>query len=95
MFLISTRIKKEVYIATSAAIAVIVDTTRISVYLVNSNLNDEYYWYIVPLIAIAFLGTFWGLKLLKQLPEMVVKRIVLVMLILVGIKMLTDQIGVF
>ena len=89
MFLISTKIKKEVYIATSAAIAVMVDITRISVYLSNSTLEAEYYYYIIPLVGVAFVGTFWGIKLLARLPEIVVKRAVLVLLILVGIKMLS------
>jgi len=88
MFLISTRIKKEVYIATSAAIAIMVDITRISVYLSNQTLEARYYYYIIPLVAVAFLGTFWGIKLLVRLPELAVKRAVLVLLILVGIKML-------
>ncbi len=95
MFLISTKIKKEVYVATSAAIAVVVDTTRISVYLFSSSLETRYYWYIAPLIAIAFLGTFLGVKLLTRLPEAAVKRAVLVLLLLVGIRMLLSQSGVF
>lgn len=95
MFLISTKIKKEVYIATSAAIAVVVDTTRLSVYLYHGSLEASYYWYIVPLIAIAFLGTFVGVKLLTRLSGLLVKRLVLVLLILVGIRMLLGQYGVF
>ncbi len=94
MFLISTKIKKEVYIATSAAIAVAVDATRISVYVSSGTLGAEYYWYIFPLIPTAFLGTFLGLKLLTRLPETVVKRSVLVLLMLVGIRMLLNQSGV-
>ncbi len=93
MFLVSTRIKKEAYIATSAAIAVAVDVSRISVYLSSGSLDAEYYWYIIPLIAVAFVGTRLGLRLLKKLPGQVVKKSVLVLLILVGIKMLLEQLG--
>jgi hypothetical protein len=95
MGLISTKIKKEAYIATSAAIAVVVDITRISVYVFNSSLDARYYWYIAPLIVIAFLGTSLGVKLLIRLPETVVKRSVLILLILVGIRMLLSQYGIF
>lgn len=94
MFLISTRIEKEVYIATSAAIAVVVDVSRISVYLANGNLDAKYYWYIIPLITIAFLGTNLGTRVLHRLPGLVIKRSVLALLIMVGLKMLLDQTGV-
>ncbi len=53
------------------------------------------YWYIVPLIAVAFIGTRLGLRLLKRLPGSLVKRAVLGLLILVGLKMLLEQAGVF
>ena len=95
MFLISTKIKKEVYIATSAAIAVVVDITRISVYVFNGSLDAGYYWCIAPLIVVAFLGTYLGIKLLVRLPEAVVKRSVLILLILAGIRMLLTQHGIF
>lgn len=94
MFLVSTKIEKEVYIATSAAIVVVVDVSRISVYLAGGSLDAQYYWYIIPLIAIAFMGTRVGIRLLKRLPGQVVKRAVLVLLILVGLKMLLEQTGV-
>jgi hypothetical protein len=94
MFLVSAKIEKEVYIATSAAIAVVVDVSRISVYLASGSLDAEYHWYIVPLIAIAFTGTRVGIRLLKQLPSQVIKRAVLALLLLVGLKMLLEQAGV-
>ena len=95
MFLISTKLKKEVYIATSAAIALTTDLTRISVYVVNGSLESQYYWYILPLIVIAFLGTQLGVRLLKRIPEMIVRRAVLAMLILVGVTILLSQFGIF
>jgi uncharacterized membrane protein YfcA len=95
MFLISTRIRKEVYIATSAAIAVITDVTRVSVYIYNGSLEAGYYWYILPLIVIAFVGTWLGVRLLKRIPQMYVKRAVLAMLVAVGVKMLLESFGFF
>ena len=95
MFLISSKLRKEVYVATSAAIAVVVDITRLSVYVFNGSLDTEYYWYIVPLIIIAFTGTTLGIKLLDKLPGMMVKRLVLTFLILVGINMLLRQYGIY
>jgi uncharacterized membrane protein YfcA len=95
MFLVSTRIEKEVYVATAAAIAVVVDISRIAVYVASGSLEAGNYWYIVPLIAVAFIGTRLGLRLLKRLPGSLVKRAVLGLLILVGLKMLLEQAGVF
>jgi len=94
LFLISTGIRKEVYIATSAAIACITDITRISVYVYNGSLEPRYYWYIVPLIFIAWAGTWLGIKLMRRLPYHAVKRTVLAMLLIIGVKMLLDAAGV-
>ncbi len=80
--------------ATAAAIAVVVDVSRISVYLASGSLDTQYYWYIVPLIAVAFIGTRVGIRLLKRLPEQVVKKSVLVFLLLAGLQMLLEQSGV-
>ncbi len=88
MFLISTKIEKEVYIATSAAIAFVTDVTRLSVYVINDSLESRYYWFILPLILIAYIGTRFGVRLLKRLPELAVRRAVLIMLVLVGIRMI-------
>ena len=95
MFLISAKLRKEVYVATSAAIAVVVDITRLSVYVYNGSLNTDYYWYVAPLVISAFTGTTLGIKLLGKLPGMMVKRLVLMFLILAGINMLLRQYGIY
>ena len=84
-FLISTKIKKETYIATSASIALFTDIARCTTYVVRGNLESQYYWYIPVLLIIGFIGTRLGVRLLKWLPELTVKRIILVLLILVSI----------
>lgn len=84
-FLISTKIKKETYIATSASIALFTDIARCTTYVVRGNLESQYYWYIPVLLIIGFIGTRFGVRLLKWLPELTVKRIILVLLILVSI----------
>lgn len=84
-FLISTKIKKETYIATSASIALFTDIARCTTYVVRGNLESQYYWYIPVLLIIGFIGTRLGVRLLKWLPELTVKRIILVLLILASI----------
>ena len=90
MFLVSVLKKKNIYIATSATLAVLISLTRIGVYLYNDNLSQDYYIYILPLVVIAFISTYAGLKLLSRLSSLVVKRSVLVLLALVAIKILFD-----
>src|SRR3989344_2562061 len=45
-FLTSFQLKKEIYIATAAAIALAADITRIPIYLGSGFLGEEYYYYI-------------------------------------------------
>ena len=93
-FLISTRIKKETYIATSAAIALCTDIARSTTYIVQGSLDSQYYWYIPVLFVVGFVGTRLGVRLLKWLPELTVKRIVLAILILVSISFILNYAGV-
>ena len=88
MFLVSTEQNKNKFIATSVTLAVLVSATRIGVYLYNDSLNGDYYIYILPLVLIAFIGTYVGLKVLSRMSSLVVKRSVLVLLALIAIKML-------
>jgi len=93
MFLISTFLKKEAYIATAAAIAIMVDVSRISMYVYRGALYQSHTFWIIPLVIVAFLGVFTGRRLLRRLNEATVRKWVLVALLLVGIKMLLDNIS--
>jgi hypothetical protein len=88
MFLIATGIDKEAYVATSAAIAVVVDMTRLPIYVVGGDVEASYYYYIAPLVVIALLGAVVGRRLLRRLPGVWVRRLVVVALMGVAIKML-------
>lgn len=90
LFLVSTKMHKEMYIATSAAIAVMTDVGRISVYLSEGTLRREYFIYIIPLAVLAFIGVYAGKHLLARLEGKLVKRIVLASLIAVSIKLLVS-----
>jgi uncharacterized membrane protein YfcA len=84
-FLINTGIEKKTYIATSAAIALITDIARSTTYIAKGSLDSEYYWYIPVLLVVSLAGTRLGIWLLRWLPEAVVKRTVLVMLVLASV----------
>lgn len=87
MFLINTSMTKRAFIATTACIAIVNDIVRISVYSASGALKKEYYLYIIPFIAVSFIGVYLGKKILIKIPEIWVKRIVFSALFFVGIKM--------
>ena len=93
-FLISTKIKKEMYVATSAAIALCTDIARVTTYVARGSLESQYYWYIPVLFVIGFAGTRIGVKLLRRLPELIVRRVVLVVLVLVSISFILNYLGI-
>ncbi len=62
MFLISTFLKKEAYIATAASIAILVDISRVSIYLYQGSLFQKYIVWVAPLVIMAFAGAFFGRK---------------------------------
>lgn len=93
-FLISTNIRKEMYIATSASIALGTDIARCTTYLVRGSLDSQYYWFIPVLFIIGYAGTRLGVRLLRWLPELAVKKIVLVVLLLVSISFILNYFGI-
>lgn len=93
-FLISTKVKKEMYVATSAAIALATDIARSTTYIVRGSLESQYYWYIPVLFIIGFAGTRIGIRLLRRFPEVIVKRVVLVVLVLASISFILNYLGI-
>ncbi len=92
-FLISYDLDKFTYIATLAAIAVIIDLTRIPIYLTNNLLEPQYYYYIPILVILGIFGSFIGKRIVLIIPQKIFKKIVLiaigiasVILILGGLK---------
>jgi uncharacterized protein len=80
-FLISYNLDKYKYIATLAAIAVIIDATRIPIYLSNNLLEPQYYIYIPLLVIMGIVGSYLGKRIVVFIPQTVFKRVVLVAII--------------
>ena len=78
-------LSKEVYIATIASIALLVDFTRIPIYFWNGFLGKEYFCYIPVLFVIAFLWSFIGKKIVAQVETKVLKSIILLWIIALSI----------
>lgn len=88
-FLISFNLPKEVYVATSAMIAVVIDLTRIPTYLMTRAVQkSSSYFLIVFLVASAYLGVKTGKILLLRINQENFRRAVLVALVLVGFSIL-------
>ena len=88
-FLIAFNFPKEVYVATSAMIAVVIDLTRIPTYLFTKTVQESFYYILIPfLIGSAYLGVKTGKILLKRIKQDTFRRIVAIAILLVGIKIL-------
>jgi uncharacterized protein len=77
-FLISYNLDKYKYIATLAAIAVIIDVTRIPIYLSDNLLEPQYYIYIPILVFMGIIGSYIGKRIVVFIPQTIFKKVVLI-----------------
>lgn len=77
-FLISYNMDKFKYIATLAAIAVIIDATRIPIYFLNNLLEPPFYHFIPVLAVIGIAGSYTGKRIVQKIPQNIFKKFVLV-----------------
>lgn len=89
-FLTAFNLKKEVYIATAAAIALAVDMTRIPIYFGSGFLDPKFYYYIPALFVIALAGSYAGKKIVNKIPQKTFKKFVLAAIALVSLKFIYD-----
>lgn len=88
--LLAFELPKEVYIGTSAAIALVVDATRLPVYLAGRFIPSRMGPVLASLIVAAFAGAWVGQRLVRRISPAVFRRFVLLMLTLMGMKLLVD-----
>ena len=82
-------VRKEVFVATAVAIALVVDGARLPVYAFSVGRELVAKWEIVTIATIGVLaGTIFGKALLGRIPETIFRRIVSAMLVLLGIAIL-------
>jgi len=89
MSLASFNLEKNIFIATSAAIDLGVDSTRSAVYLFNGYLHKEFYFMVPILLGIAVIGSYLGKEILKKVRQESFKKIVLVFIFGIGVFMVT------
>jgi len=89
MFLLTFNLPKEVYVATAALIAFVIDLTRIPTYIWTGIVDSHIYYSLLPaLIFIAYLGVRTGKGLLGKIDQELFRKIVLGVLFLVGLKLI-------
>lgn len=78
-------LEKSAFVATSAAIDMGVDLTRTFIYLGNDYLQAKQYSYIPMLIAVSFVGSWIGKRMLQEISQLMFRKIVLILIGLIGI----------
>jgi len=82
-------LQKEALVATATAIALIVDAARMPVYLAVETRGILDAW---PVLAVAIfgvlLGTFWGVRLLRKIPNRIFRKLLGTLILALGIYML-------
>ena len=79
-------VERQAFIATATAVALIVDGARIPIYLVTQGAEIAAQWPLIAVLAIgAVLGTLLGERTLRRMSERVFRRVVGVMLLVLGV----------
>lgn len=82
-------IRKEEFVATATAIALMVDAARMPVYFATQFRQISQAWIYVALgVAGVVAGTIAGQRVLRRIPELIFRRIVAVIILLLGIALL-------
>ncbi len=88
-FLVAFDLPKEVYVATSAAIALVIDVTRIPTYLLTKTVQNNTYYILLPILCVmAYLGVRTGKLWLERINQKTFRRMVSIALFAVGAKIL-------
>lgn len=93
-FLAAFDLEKNKYIATSAAIAIVVDATRIPVYFAGGFLDLKYYWYIPVSFIVAIIGVSAGKRIVNAISQRIFRVIVLLGIGAIGVQFIVDWFGI-
>ena len=94
-FLTAFNLKKNIYIATAAAIALAVDITRIPIYFGSGFLESKFYIYIPLLFVTAIAGSYTGKKIVDKIPQSSFRKFVLCLIAVISLKFIYDGILFF
>lgn len=89
LFLSAFDLPKSVYIATAGAIALFIDTTRITTYVFNGTiLEQQFLWGFLLFIPASFLGARVAKKIVDHIPQKQFRMVIAIFLFLIGLKFL-------
>ena len=88
--LLAFGLPKEVYIGTSASIALVVDATRLPIYVAGGLLPAPFAPLLLALVVVAFGGSWLGQRLVRRISAVAFRRFVLALLALMGVKLVLD-----
>jgi len=89
LFLSAFDLPKAIFVATTGAIAFLIDFTRITTYLINGvRLDDLFLWGFLAFIPASFLGTALAKQVVDKIPQRWFRLVVAVFLFAMGIKFL-------
>jgi len=89
LFLTTFDLPKEVYIATAGAIALIIDSTRLTKYfLKGTRLEEMLLWGLLLFIPASLLGAKIAQFLVSKIPQQQFRKVIALFLLLAGIKLL-------
>jgi uncharacterized membrane protein YfcA len=89
LFLTAFDLPKEVYVSTAGAIALVIDTTRLTTYfLEGARLEQLFSWALLLLIPASFLGAKIAQHIVEKIPQEHFRKVVAVFLFLVGTKLI-------
>lgn len=77
-------LEKNIFVATSAGIDLMIDSTRSFVYFQNGYMQSLNLNYVLFLLIIGFVGTWIGRKILQRIPQEKFKTISLSLILLIG-----------
>jgi len=91
--LLGFQIQREALVATATAIALIVDGARMPVYMAAEGRDVLGAWrLLVTAVVGVLLGTFWGVRILRRIPEPLFRKLLYILILALGIYMLVHGI---
>jgi uncharacterized membrane protein YfcA len=94
MFLLKAGLSKEQFVATGVILAVLVDINRLAIYgwHFGSTENTVNWWLVLSACLSAFIGAYFGKKLLTKVTIELVQKFVSALLVFIGLGLITGSI---
>lgn len=89
MFLTAFNLPKEVYIATAGAIALVIDSTRLTTYALNgTRLEHTLLWGLLLFVPASFIGAKIAQQIVGKIPQEHFRKVIAAFLLLTALKLL-------